>query len=100
MVLEVPGDGLRAGVQASVGQLLAGPHDEVDDLGCQGTWGGLRTSGARLEGCLALGFVAGLELVDPGAVHAVSVGDLGRALMVDEQGSDDQTGFRRGLRHG
>jgi hypothetical protein len=33
VVLEVPGDGLRAGAQAGVGQLLANPHDEVDDVG-------------------------------------------------------------------
>ena len=33
VVLEVPGDGLGAGVQPGVGQFLADPHDEVDDLG-------------------------------------------------------------------
>ncbi|MEJ7707572.1 MAG: hypothetical protein WKF82_10080 [Nocardioidaceae bacterium] len=60
----------------------------------------LRASGAGLERGLALGLVAGLELVDPGAVHAVAGGDLGGALVVDEQGGDDQAGFRRGLRHG
>jgi len=33
VVLEMPGDGLRAGVQADVGEFLADPHDQVDDLG-------------------------------------------------------------------
>ena len=49
---------------------------------------------------LALGVEAGFQLVDPGAVHAVAGGDLSGALVVDEQGGDDQAGFRRGLRHG
>ena len=52
--------------------------------------------GAGLQRGLALGLVAGLELVDPGAVHAVAGGDLGRGLLVDEQGGDDQAGFRHG----
>ena len=33
VVLEVPGDGVRAGVQPAVGQLLAQPDDQVDGLG-------------------------------------------------------------------
>jgi hypothetical protein len=36
VVLQVPGDGLGAGVQAGVAQLFADPDDEVDDLGRQG----------------------------------------------------------------
>ena len=100
VVLEVPGDGLGAGVQAGVGQLLADPQDELDHRGRQGGRGGLGASGAGLHRCLALGFVAGLELVDPGAVDAVTGGDLGRALVVDEEGRDDQARLRCGLRHG
>ncbi|HZJ06854.1 MAG TPA: hypothetical protein VFD59_15470 [Nocardioidaceae bacterium] len=59
--------------------------------------------GRRERGSRAVspfGFVAGLELVDPGAVDAVAGGDLGRGLVVDEQGGDDQAGFRRGSQHG
>jgi hypothetical protein len=100
VVLEVPGDGLGAGVQSGVGQFLADPDDEVDHVDGQRVRGGLGASGAGLQGGLALGLVAGLELVDPGAVHAVAGGDLGRCLVVDEQGRDDQAGLRRGLRHG
>jgi len=33
VVLEMPGDGLGAGVQTTVGEFLADPHDEVDELG-------------------------------------------------------------------
>ena len=96
VVLEVPGDGLGAGVQSCVGQLFADPDDEVDHFGCECGRGGLGASGAGFEGRLALGFVAGLELVDPGAVDAVAGSDLGRGLVVDEEGCDDQACFRHG----
>lgn len=79
---------------------LAEPHDEVNHLGGEGSGGGLGASGAGLECGLALGFVAGLEFVDPGSVYAVSGGDFGGCLVVDEQGGKDQAGLRRGLRHG
>ena len=55
MVLEVPGNGLGAGVQARVGQLLAQPHDPVNQLGGQGGRGALGPSGAWLQGSLTLG---------------------------------------------
>jgi len=32
MMFQVPGDGVRPGVQALPGQVLAQPHDQVDDL--------------------------------------------------------------------
>jgi hypothetical protein len=61
--------------------------------------GALRTTRTpRLERGLALGFVAGLELSTQARCNAVAGGDLGRCLVVDEQGCDDQTGLRRGLR--
>jgi hypothetical protein len=40
--------------------------------------------GAGLQRGLALCLVAGLELVDQGAVHAIAGGDLSGALVVDE----------------
>jgi hypothetical protein len=43
---------------------------------------------------LALGLESGLQLVHPGAVHPVPGGDLGRSLVLDEQGRDDQACFR------
>jgi hypothetical protein len=46
--------------------------------------------GRGLERGLAVGVVAGLELVDPAAVDAVAGGDLGGGLAVDEQGGEDQ----------
>ena len=96
VVFEMPGDGLGAGIQSRVGQFLADPHDEVDHVGCECGRGRLGASGAGPERGLALGFVAGFELVDPGAVDAVAGGDLGGALVVDEEGGDDQACFRHG----
>ena len=54
----------------------------------------------RLERGLAVGFVAGFELVDPGAVDAVAGGDLGGGLPVEEQGGEDEAGLgHAGLQH-
>jgi hypothetical protein len=41
---QVPGDGLRSGVQTSLGQLLAQPQDQVDDLGSQRVGSVVRSS--------------------------------------------------------
>jgi hypothetical protein len=38
VVLEVPGDGVRAIVQTRGGQLLAESEDELDDGGVEGAW--------------------------------------------------------------
>ena len=46
VMLKVPGDGLGSGVQASIGQILADPTDQVDHLGCEGAAGGLGAPGA------------------------------------------------------
>lgn len=88
VVLEVPGDRLGAGVQAGIGKLVADLHDEVDHLGREGTGGGLGSSRSGFQCRITLGLVAGPEFVDPGAVYAVPGGDLGRCLVVDEQGVD------------
>lgn len=40
---QVPGDGVRAGVQARAGQILAEPHDQVDDLVGSSRRGGVRS---------------------------------------------------------
>ena len=67
VVLQVPGDGLRPGVQALPGQFLAQPDDQVGRLVADRGRGGLRPPGPRLERCLALGLVAVEQRVDPGA---------------------------------
>ena len=61
-MLEVPGDGVGAGVQTGLGQLLAEPGDQLDQLRRQCGRGGSGASGSGLERRLAFGLVAGLEL--------------------------------------
>jgi hypothetical protein len=57
-------------------------------------WGRSSGDGNGLERGLALGFVAGLEPEHPGPVHAVAGGYLSRSLLLDEQGSENQTRLR------
>ena len=64
-VLEMPGDGLRAGVQALVSQFLAEPHEQVHDLGRGCVRVCLGAAGAGFEDGLALASVTGQELVEP-----------------------------------
>lgn len=64
---QVPGDGVRAGVQADLGQFLAQLDDQFDGvLGDRGG-AGVGAPGAGHECGLALGAVAGEEFIDPGA---------------------------------
>ncbi len=91
---QVPDDGVRACVEALVGQFLAAPDDQVDGGLLDRRRGRLRPPRPRLERGVAFGLVAGLELVDPGPVRAVTAGDLGRCLAVNEQGGEDQACLR------
>ena len=92
-LVQVPADGVRAGVQPGLGQLLAQPQHQLDGRGRGRGRRALRAPGLRLERGPARGLVAGLELVHPGTVHAVALGDLGGRLALHEQGGDDQTGL-------
>jgi hypothetical protein len=94
VVLQVPGDGLRPGVQALPGQFLAQPDDQVGRLVADRGRGGLRPPGPRLERCHALGLVAVQQRVDPGASDPVSPRDLADRALLDSDGGDDQPGFR------
>jgi hypothetical protein len=94
VVPQMPGDGVGSGVESLLGQLFAKPDDQLDHIGGDRGGGGLRATGAGLERGLALGLVAGLELVDPAPVHAVPGGHLGRGLVLDEQGSENETRLR------
>jgi hypothetical protein len=92
----VPGDRVRSGVESRGDQFLAELEDQVDgDLG-ERRGAGFRPPGPRLERGLALGLVAGFELVDLGSVHAVPGSDLSRSLVLDEQGGQDQARLRHG----
>jgi hypothetical protein len=94
MVLQVPGDGLRPGVQALPGQFLAQPDDQVSRVVADRGRGRLRPPGPRLERRLALGLVAGQQLADPGAGDPVGLRDLAYRALLDGDGSDDEPGFR------
>ena len=94
VLLQVPGDGLRPGVQPLPGQLLPQPDDQLGRvLGDRGR-GGLGPAGPRLERRLALGLIASQQRVDPGAGDAVGLRDLADRALLNGDGGDDQPGFR------
>jgi len=91
---QVPADGVGAGIEAGVDQLLADPQHQVDSLARGRARGGVWASGAGLEGRLALGAVAGQQLIDPGAGDAVVGDHLRDGSVLDGDSGDDQAGFR------
>jgi hypothetical protein len=93
VVLQVPGDGLRPGVQALPGQFLAQPHDQAGRIVADRGRGGLRPPGPRLERRLALGLVAGQQRLDPGPGDPVSPRDLADRALLDSDSGDDQPGL-------
>ena len=91
VVVEMPPDGVRSGVQAGGGQLLAQLEDQVDGLGRRRGRDVLGTTGAGLEGGVALGLVAGEELEQPGLRDAVLGGDVADGSVLDHHGGDQQS---------
>ena len=91
VVLEVPLDGVGAGVQAGGGQLLAELDDQVDGLGGRRGRDAMGAPGAWFEGGLALGLVAGEELEQPGLRDAVLGGDIADGSVLDHHGGDQQS---------
>jgi len=94
VVLQVPADGVGAGVQAGRGELLPDLGDQVDGLGRCRVRSALRAPGAGLERGLALDPVTGEQLVEPGSGDAVLGGDLTDRTLLDHHGGDHQTGKR------
>jgi hypothetical protein len=94
MLLQVPGDGLRPGVQSLPGQFLAQPGDQFDGSRADRRRGGLRPPGPRLERRLALGLLAVNQGVDPGPGDPVSPGRLRDRALFDNDGSNDKPGLR------
>lgn len=87
---EMAADRLGTGVEAPRCQLLAKPHDLV--LVAVAHLGGraLRPPRARLEPCLPVAPVPGEQLVEPGAMHPVRLGELaerpsGPEMRLDEK---------------
>jgi hypothetical protein len=62
-MVQMPGDGVRAGVQPGRGQLLAQLDDQVDHLARDCGRNGLRAAGAGLEDRVAFAAVAGHQFV-------------------------------------
>jgi hypothetical protein len=93
MVLQVPGDGVRPGIQPLPGQLLAQRDDQPGSAVADRRRGGLRPPGPRLERGLPLGPVAGQQRVDPGPGDPVTAGHLADGSLLDSDGSDDQPGL-------
>lgn len=89
-VPQLPDDRLRARVLTRLGQLFAVAHDQLHRRRIGGRGHGLRPARAGLERRLPVGFVAGLELVDPRPVHAIAAGHLAGGLVLDEQGGRNQ----------
>jgi hypothetical protein len=93
VVLQVPGDGLRAGARALSGKVLAQPDDQVGRVVADRGRGGLRPPGPRLERRLALGLVAGQQRAGPGPGSPVSPRDLADRALPGSDGGDDQPGL-------
>jgi hypothetical protein len=96
VMLQVPADGLGASVEPGGGELLAELEDQFHDVGRDRVRDGLGSARAGLEDRLALGAVAGEQLVEPGARDAVLGGDVGNGSVLDHNSGDHQSGFRHG----
>ncbi|KMM46562.1 hypothetical protein CWIS_04500 [Cellulomonas sp. A375-1] len=94
VVVQVPGDGVRAGGRASGRQVLAEFDDELDDRAGRGVRGAVRASRTRLERCLPVHSVAREQLVDPRAGGSVVAGDLRDRATFEHDSGDDQTSLR------
>jgi hypothetical protein len=69
-------DRLGTGVEALLGQLFAELDDLVFEQICDPCGRSVRSPGSGLESRGALGAVAGAELVEPTAMHAVGAGEF------------------------
>ncbi len=95
VVGQIPAEGVRAGVQPGLAQLFAWPQHQSGGCGVGGGRTGARTAGAGLEGGVALGAVAGQQLVQPGAGDAARGDDLGRSPAFDLDRGEVQPGLRQ-----
>ena len=96
VVVQVPGNGVRAGVVAGGGQSGAQFDDELHHGGVHGIGVSVRSSRAGLERVGALGAVAGHEAADPGLGQTVAAGGLSLREALGGDGGDDQFCSRHG----
>src|SRR5215213_2029125 len=91
---QVPGDGVRTGVQPLLGQLAAQLDDQLDGRRRDRRRLAVRPAGPSLERRLTLAAVTGEQLVDPLPRHTVGDGYLRNRAAFDNDSSDHQAGFR------
>src|SRR5215207_374625 len=91
---QVPGDGVRTGVQPLLGQLAAQLDDQLDGRRRDRRRLAVRPPGPSLERRLTLAAVTGEQLVDPLPRHTVGDGYLRNRAAFDNDSSDHQAGFR------
>jgi hypothetical protein len=102
---EMPHDRVGPPIQSGGGQPVAFRHNELHGRVRCLARRGVRSPRAWFERLVALGAVAGDEVIDPRAGDAVGGGDLGGATTLDNNSSDHETGFghpptsRRGPAH-
>jgi len=90
---QVPAQGVRAGVQALVGQLLTQPDYQLDRRRRDRGRRAVRTPRPRFERGLALGAVAGDQLADPALGHPIPGRHYGLRLAGQHRG-DHELRFR------
>jgi hypothetical protein len=98
VVFQVPGNGVRARVQALPGQLLPQPGDQLHRAAADRRRRGLRAPRPRLERCLALSPVTRYQRIDPRPGHPVRTGHLAHRALLDNDSSDHKPGFRHDRR--
>ena len=94
VVLQVPGDRVRPGVQPLPGQFLPQPHDQLHGPRGDRLRGGLRPPRPRAERRLALGPVPRQQPRYPALGHPVPAGRLPLAQPLSDHSSDDKTRLR------
>jgi hypothetical protein len=89
MVFQMPGDGVRPGIQSFAGKSLAQLDDQIDGGLRQAGRAGVRAPGVRLECGLALEAVTGHQTADPALRDPVFAGHLRLAATLDDNSGDD-----------
>jgi hypothetical protein len=97
VVLQVPGDGVRAVVESFARQLLLQPDDQIDCRLCQPRGAAVWPAGAGLERGLALGPIALDQPRDPTLRDPVFTGHLRLATTLDNDSGDHETSLRHQL---
>jgi hypothetical protein len=91
---QMPRDGVGAGIQPSLGQLMPQPDDQRDGAGWDRRRLAVRLPGPRLERRLTLDAVAGDQTAHPPRRHVVATGSLANSPALNDNSGNDQAGLR------